>query len=67
MHDRCERNVVGRYPRCGVFRSDNSRATVSAIAGVFVVRLDDASRPEMWLEITLELPDASLEMIDNPG
>ena len=59
MHDLFVRNVVGRYPRFGALRSDNIRATVSEVAGVFVVRLDDASRPEMWLEITLELAEAS--------
>jgi len=55
------RNVSGRYPCRGKFRSRNIQAQVTEVARVFVIRLDDAEHPDAWFEITVEV-----EMHDGP-
>ena len=50
------RNVNGRYPRGSApFHSENILASVTEIARVFRIRLDDAEHPDAWLEITVEV------------
>jgi hypothetical protein len=49
------RNVRGRYPHGGTFRSDNIEAQVHEEARVIRISIDDAENPEAWFEITLEL------------
>jgi hypothetical protein len=48
------RHVTGRYGR-GALRSDNIIATVTEVARVFKVRLDDQANPDAWLELTVEV------------
>ena len=65
------RAVRGRYPGRHALRSGNIVATVSEIARVYRVRLDDDVHPDMWLEIVLEVdtdsePNASLLDIEPP-
>lgn len=56
------RHVRGRYPnRPAVLRSENIEATVTEIARVYRVRIDDLEHPEMWLEIVLEVETGSAE------
>ena len=49
------RHVAGRYPRRGVLRSGNIVASVTEVARVYRIRLDDAANPDAWLEITVEV------------
>ena len=65
------RAVRGRYPGRHLLRSDNIVASVSEIARVYRVRLDDDAHPDMWLELVLEVdsesePKASLLEIEPP-
>lgn len=48
------RHVAGRYGR-GILRSETVEATVTEVARLFVIRLDDAAHPEAWVEITVEI------------
>jgi hypothetical protein len=48
------RKVVGRYGR-GALHSENIQASVSLIAHVFRIRLDDSMCPDAWFEIDVEL------------
>jgi hypothetical protein len=48
------RHVAGRYGR-GALRSENVEATVTEVARVYRIRIDDASDPAAWLEITVEV------------
>jgi hypothetical protein len=52
------RHVAGRYGR-GALRSQNVEATVTEVARVFRIRLDDTSDPSAWLEITVEVETPS--------
>ena len=50
------RHVVGRYPHGPApFHSENIVASISEIARVYRIRLDDAEHPDAWLEITVEV------------
>jgi hypothetical protein len=50
------RSVAGRYPSApAVLRSENIEATITEVARVYQIRLDDAENPDMWLEITVEI------------
>ena len=53
------RQVVGRYGR-GPLRSGNIVATVTEIARVYRVRIDDSANPDAWLELTIEVESADL-------
>ena len=48
------RHVAGRYGR-GALRSQNVVTSVTEVARVFRVRIDDDANPEAWLEITVEV------------
>lgn len=49
------RNVVGRYPRCGVMKSENIEVQVVEVARVFRIRIDDIRHPDAWFELTVEV------------
>ena len=49
------RNVRGRYPHRGTFRSRNIQAQVTEVARVYVIRLDDVAHPDAYVEITVEV------------
>ncbi len=53
------RQVAGRYGR-GPLRSGNIVATVTEVARVYRVRIDDSANPDAWMELTIEVetPDA---------
>ena len=53
MEELVGRRVVGRHGR-GAVRSSNVVATVSEIARVFVIRLEDTSDDSAWMEIAVE-------------
>ena len=48
------RHVAGRYGR-GPVRSQNIVASVTEVARVFRVRIDDDANPDAWLELTIEV------------
>ena len=49
------RNVRGRYPHRGVLRSENITASITEVARVFRIRLDDDGHPDFWLELVVEV------------
>ena len=48
------RHVAGRYGR-GAVRSQNIVTSVTEVARVFRVRIDDDANPDAWLELTIEV------------
>ena len=52
------RHVRGRHGR-GALRSHNAIATVTELARVFQIRIDDAANPEAWIELTVEVESAN--------
>ena len=48
------RHVRGRHGR-GALRSQNAVATVTELARVFQIRIDDAANPDAWIELTVEV------------
>ena len=50
------RNVTGRYPHGpAAFRGENIVASVSEIARVYRIRLDDSENLDAWMELTVEI------------
>jgi hypothetical protein len=60
------RQVVGRYGH-GVLRSENIEASVTLIAHVFRIRLDDCANPDAWLEIVVEVETQETSCTENCG
>ena len=52
------RHVRGRHGR-GALRSQNAVATVTELARVFQIRIDDAANPDAWIELTVEVESAN--------
>jgi hypothetical protein len=52
------RHCVGRHGR-GALRSQNATVTVTELARVFQIRVDDAANPDAWLELTVEVESAN--------
>ncbi len=66
MQDLHVRHVDGRYGR-GVLRSENIITTVTEIARVFRIRLDDEDNPDAWVEIIVELETAEVPCASRNG
>ena len=50
------RHVAGRYPcEPAMLRSENIETTVTEMARVYRIRVEDTENPDAWLEITLEV------------
>jgi hypothetical protein len=62
------RQVAGRYGR-GPLRSGNIVTTVTEIARVYSVRIDDSANPDAWLELTIEVetPDGVPRRVQQAG
>jgi len=54
------RNIIGRYPRGDLMRSDNVEVQVFEVARIYRIRIDDAEHPEMWMEITVEVDTSDI-------
>jgi len=48
------RHVRGRHGR-GALRSQNATVTVTEVARLFQIRIDDEANPEAWIELTVEV------------
>ena len=58
MQELIVRQVRGRHGR-GALRSQNATVTVTELARVFQIRVDDAANPDAWLELTVEVESAN--------
>jgi hypothetical protein len=52
------RHVRGRHGR-GALHSQNATVTVTEMARLFQIRIDDEANPEAWIEMTVEVETAN--------